>query len=153
MELELRRIARRDTYTIGRLSIDGAYFCDTCEDRDRGLRQDLPTSVNQAKKIRGQTAIPVGRYRVSLGVKSPKYSKKKQYAACNGYLPRLINVPAFDGILIHIGNTAADSEGCILVGRNKKVGMVLESTTTFWQLYDRLQTADRAGEQIYITVK
>ena len=153
MELELRRIARRDTYTIGRLSIDGQYFCDTIEDRDRGLRQDLPTSVNQAKKIRGQTAIPVGRYRVSLGVKSPKYSKKKQYAACNGYLPRLINVPAFDGILIHIGNTAADSEGCILVGRNKKVGMVLESATTFWQLYDRLQTADRKGEQIYITVK
>ena len=153
MELELRRIARRDTYTIGRLSIDGKYFCDTCEDKDRGLRQDLPVSVNQARKVRGQTAIPTGRYRVTLGVKSPKYSKKKQYAACNGYLPRLINVPAFDGILIHIGNTAADSEGCILVGRNKKVGMVLESTTTFWQLYDRLQTADRAGETIYITVK
>lgn len=153
MELTLKRVARRDTYTIGHLYIDGQYFCDTCEDRDRGLRQDLPLSVNQAKKIRGQTAIPVGRYRVSLGVKSQKYSKKKQYAACSGYLPRLINVPAFDGILIHIGNTAADSEGCILVGRNKKVGMVLESTTTFWQLYDRLQTADRKGETIYITVK
>ena len=153
MELELRRIARRDTYTIGRLSIDGKYFCDTCEDKDRGLRQDLPVSVNQARKVRGQTAIPTGRYRVTLGVKSPKYSKKKQYAACNGYVPRLINVPAFDGILIHIGNTAADSEGCILVGRNKKVGMVLESTNTFWQLYDRLQQADGRGEQIYITVK
>ena len=113
----------------------------------------MPTSVNQAKKIRGQTAIPTGRYRVTLGVKSPKYSKKKQYAACNGYLPRLINVPAFDGILIHIGNTAADSEGCILVGRNKKVGMVTNSVVTFWGLYDRLQTADRRGEQIYITVK
>ena len=153
MELELKRIARRDTYTIGRLYIDGKYFCDTIEDKDRGLRQDLPVSVNQARKVRGQTAIPTGRYRVTLGVKSPKYSKKKQYAACNGYVPRLINVPAFDGILIHIGNTAADSEGCILVGRNKKVGMVLESTNTFWQLYDRLQTADRKGETIYITVK
>ena len=153
MELELKRIARRDTYTIGRLYIDGKYFCDTIEDKDRGLRQDLPVSVNQARKVRGQTAIPTGRYRVTLGVKSPKYSKKKQYAACNGYVPRLINVPAFDGILSHIGNTAADSEGCILVGRNKKVGMVLESTNTFWQLYDRLQTADRKGETIYITVK
>ena len=153
MELELKRIARRDTYTIGRLYIDGKYFCDTIEDKDRGLRQDLPVSVNQARKVRGQTAIPTGRYRVTLGVKSPKYSKKKQYAACNGYVPKLINVPAFDGILIHIGNTAADSEGCILVGRNKKVGMVLESTNTFWQLYDRLQTADRKGETIYITVK
>ena len=150
MELELKRIARRDTYTIGHLYIDGKYFCDTCEDRDRGLRQDLPVSVNQARKVRGQTAIPTGRYRVTLGVKSPKYSKKKQYAACNGYVPRLINVPAFDGILIHIGNTAADSEGCILVGRNKKVGMVLESTNTFWQLYSRLQ---EAKDTIYITIK
>ena len=150
MELLLQRIARRDTYTIGRLYIDGQYFCDTCEDADRGLRQDLPLSVNMAKKRRGVTAIPVGRYRVTLGVKSPKYSKKKQYDFTGGYLPRLVNVPAFDGILIHIGNTAADSEGCILVGRNTKVGMVLESTKTFRELYARLKSA--TGE-IYITVK
>ena len=74
----MKRIARRDSYTIGHLYIDGQYFCDTCEDTDRGLRQDLPLSVNQAKKRRGVTAIPVGRYRVTLGVKSQKYSKKKQ---------------------------------------------------------------------------
>ena len=150
MELLLQRIARRDTYTIGRLYIDGERFCDTIEDTARGLRQDLPLSVNQAKKRRGITAIPVGRYRVTLGVKSPKYSKKKQYDFTGGYLPRLVNVPAFDGILIHIGNTAADSEGCILVGRNTKVGMVLESTKTFKDLYARLKSA--TGE-IYITVK
>lgn len=150
MELLLQRIARRDTYTIGRLYIDGQYFCDTIEDADRGLRQDLPLSVNMAKKRRGVTAIPVGRYRVTLGVKSPKYSKKKQYDFTRGYMPRLVNVPAFDGILIHIGNTAADSEGCILVGRNTKVGMVLESTKTFKDLYARLKSA--TGE-IYITVK
>ena len=146
----MQRIARRDTYTIGRLYIDGERFCDTCEDTDRGLRQDLPLSVNQAKKRRGVTAIPVGRYRVTLGVKSSKYSKKKQYDFTGGYLPRLVNVPAFDGILIHIGNTAADSEGCILVGRNTTVGMVLESTKTFKDLYARLKSA--TGE-IYITVK
>lgn len=150
MELLLKRIARRDSYTIGHLYIDGQYFCDTCEDADRGLRQDLPLSVNMAKKRRGVTAIPVGRYRVTLGVKSQKYSKKKQYDFTRGYLPRLVNVPAFDGILIHIGNTAADSEGCILVGRNTKVGMVLESTKTFRDLYARLKSA--TGE-IYITVK
>jgi hypothetical protein len=150
MELLSQRIARRDTYTIGRLYIDGERFCDTIEDTDRGLRQDLPLSVNQAKKRRGVTAIPVGRYRVTLDVKSPKYSKKKQYDFTGGYLPRLVNVPAFDGILIHIGNTAADSEGCILVGRNTKVGMVLESTNTFKDLYARLKSA--TGD-IYITVK
>ena len=149
MELLLKRIARRDTYTIGHLYIDGQYFCDTCEDTDRGLRQDLPLSVNQAKKRRGITAIPVGRYRVTLGVKSPKYSKK-QYDFCKGFVPRLINVPAFEGILIHIGNTAADSEGCILVGRNTKVGMVLESTKTFKALYEVLR---KATDPIYITVK
>lgn len=150
MELLLKRIARRDTYTIGHLYIDGQYFCDTIEDTDRGLRQDLPLSVNQAKKRRGVTAIPVGRYRVTLGVKSPKYSNKKQYDFTRGYLPRLVNVPAFDGILIHIGNTAADSEGCILVGRNTKVGMVLESTKTLKALYEVLR---KASDPIYITVK
>ena len=150
MELLLERIARRDAYTIGHLSIDGKRFCDTCEDTDRGLRQDLPLSVNQAKKRRGITAIPVGRYRVTLDVKSPKYSKKKQYDFCKGFVPRLINVPAFEGILIHIGNTAADSEGCILVGRNTKVGMVLESTKTFKALYEVLR---KATDPIYITVK
>ena len=150
MELKLKRIARRDTYTIGHLYIDGERFCDTCEDTDRGLRQDLPLSVNQAKKRRGITAIPVGRYRVTLDVKSPKYSKKKQYDFCKGFVPRLINVPAFEGILIHIGNTAADSEGCILVGRNTKVGMVLESAKTFKALYEVLR---KATDPIYITVK
>lgn len=150
MELTLERIARRDTYTIGRLYIDGKRFCDTCEDTDRGLRQDMPLSVNQAKKRRGITAIPVGRYRVTLDVKSQKYSKKKQYDFCQGFVPRLINVPAFEGILIHIGNTAADSEGCILVGRNTQVGKVLESTKTFKALYKILATST---SPIYITVK
>lgn len=150
MELLLQRIARRDTYTIGRLYIDGERFCDTIEDTDRGLRQDLPLSVNQAKKRRGVTAIPVGRYRVTLGVKSPKYSKKKQYDFTGGYLPRLVNVPAFDGILIHIGNTARDTDGCILVGRNTVVGQVTHSTETFWRLYERLQAAEGA---IWITIE
>ena len=150
MELVLKRIARRDTYTIGHLYIDGQYFCDTCEDADRGLRQDLPLSVNMAKKRRGVTAIPVGRYRITLSVLSQRFSKKKQYDFTGGYLPRLVNVPAFDGILIHIGNTAADSEGCILVGRNTKVGMVLKSTKTFKALYEVLR---KASDPIYITVK
>ena len=152
MELLLQRIARRDTYTIGRLYIDGQYFCDTCEDADRGLRQDLPLSVNQAKKRRGVTAIPVGRYRVTLGVKSQKYSKKKQYDFTRGYLPRLVNVPAFDGILIHIGNTAADSEGCILVGRNTVVGGLTDSVKTYLKLMDLLVAARDRGETVTIEI-
>lgn len=150
MELLLKRIARRDSYTIGKLYVDGSYFCDTIEDKDRGLQQQLPLSVNVAKKKKGVTAIPVGRYRVTLAIKSPRFSQKRQYAACNGYLPRLVNVPAFDGVLIHIGNTANDTEGCILVGKNTQVGKVLESTQTFWKLYSILQDAK---DEIYIKVE
>lgn len=150
MEIKLKRIARRDTYTIGRLYIDGERFCDTIEDADRGLRQDLPLSVNQSRKRKGVTCIPSGRYQVTLGVKSHRFSQKAQYKACNGYLPRLLNVPAFDGVLIHIGNTARDTEGCILVGRNTVVGQVTHSTETFWRLYDRLQQAEGS---IWLTIE
>ena len=150
MELTLKRIARRDTYTIGRLSIDGKYFCDTVEDRDRGLDQRQPLQVNIARKKKGVTAIPVGTYRITLAVQSPRFSKQSKYAFCNGFLPRLINVPAFDGVLIHIGNTAADSEGCILVGENKEVGKVINSTATFQRLYAKLK---ESKDEIYITVE
>ena len=150
MELRLRRIARRETYTIGRLYIDGVYFCDTIEDKDRGLMQSLPASVNKAMKKAGATAIPMGKYQVTLKVKSPKFSKKKQYDFCGGYLPRLINVPAFEGVLIHIGNTAKDTEGCILVGRNTKVGKVLDSGVIFRALYARLKEAQGF---IFITIE
>ncbi len=150
MDLTLKRIARRETYTIGHLYIDGKYFCDTIEDTDRGLKQSLPQSVNAAKKRKGVTAIPEGKYLVVMNVKSPKFSTKKQYEWCGGYLPRLVNVPAFDGVLIHIGNTAKDTEGCLLVGKNTQVGKVLDSTATFKELYQRLKAAK---DRIYITIK
>lgn len=150
MELKLKRIARRDTYTIGRLYIDGERFCDTIEDTDRGLRQNLPLSANQSRKRKGVTCIPSGRYQVTLGVKSSRFSQVAQYKVCNGYLPRLLNVPAFEGVLIHIGNTARDTDGCILVGRNTVVGQVTKSTETFWRLYERLQAAK---DTIWITIE
>ena len=150
MELELRRIARRDTYTIGRLYVNGSYFCDTLEDTDRGLRQDMAVPVLRAKKRKGITAIPTGRYMVTLKVKSPKYSLRKQYDFCGGYVPRLVNVPAYEGVLIHIGNYPKDTEGCILVGKNTKVGAVLESAATFRKLYAILK---EVKEPIYITIR
>lgn len=150
MELLLKRIAKRDTYTIGRLYIDGEKFCDTLEDKDRGLAQSLPLCVNRAKKTKGSTAIPTGRYRVTLLVQSPRFKNVAFYKFCDGRVPRLLNVPAFDGVLIHTGNTSADTEGCILVGENKAVGKVLNSRETFLRLYDRLQ---QAKELIYITIE
>lgn len=153
MELLLKRIARRETYTIGHLYVDGAYVCDTCEDKDRGLTQSMSQAVIRAIKRKGVTAIPTGRYRLTLDVRSPKFSQKKyekNYGFCDGYLPRLINVPGYEGVLIHIGNTAKDTDGCILVGRNTKVGRVLESRVTFVKLYEMIR---KAKGVIYITVE
>lgn len=141
MDLYLKRIARKPDYTIGHLYIDGEYFCDTLEDTDRGLSQDAPYAANKRKKIPGHTAIPTGRYQVTLGIQSYKYKTREQYKFCDGYVPRLLNVPCFEGILIHIGNCPEDTEGCILVGKNKKKGAVLYSTDTFRALYERLMAA------------
>nr|WP_071146826.1 DUF5675 family protein [Bacteroides ihuae] len=117
MKLLLKRVARKSGYTIGKLFMDGKYFCDTLEDTDR-LDEDM--SLDEIKKLKqpGQTAIPEGTYKVIVNV-SPKFKR---------LLPRLQNVPGFEGVLIHRGNTAKDTAGCILVGQNKKVGMVLNST-------------------------
>lgn len=141
MKLKLHRTFKSETYTIGKLYVDGEYFCDTIEDKDRGLFQNMPLQQIKEKKIKYQTAIPTGTYKVTLSVQSPKFSQKEQYNFCNGYLPRLIDVPGFEGILIHIGNTAEHSGGCILVGENKVKGKVINSTATFKKLYERLKSA------------
>ena len=150
MELRLERKYKKEKYTIGRLYVDGVFFCNTCEDKDRGLRQSDAYASNKRKKVPNETAIPTGRYRVTLGVQSPKYSKRAAYNWCNGYLPRLINVPCFEGILIHAGNTANDSSGCILVGQNREVGKVLDSMVTLKALYEKLKAAK---DYIYITIE
>ena len=150
MQLKLKRIAKRDTYTIGRLYVDGVRFCDTIEDKDRGLTQGMARAAIKRVKVQNETAIPTGTYLVTLGVKSPRLSQKNAYDFCNGYVPRLVNVPGFEGVLIHIGNTAKDSAGCILVGENKVVGKVVNSTETFHRLYDVLK---RAKGSIYITIE
>ena len=152
MELTLERKWRKDGYSIGRLYVNGKYFCNTIEDRDRELYQGMAVETILDKKVYCETAIPYGRYRITLKVQSPKYSMKKQYKRCNGYLPRLLNVPGYEGVLIHIGNYAKDSCGCILVGENTKKGAVLNSTTWFWKLYDIMKQADKKGEEIWITI-
>ena len=86
---------------------------------------------------------------------SPKYNQdkyKKQYGSINGKLPRLLNVPGFEGILIHIGNYPKDTEGCLLVGKNTQKGAVMNSTETFNKLYPILKKAFDEGEEIKITI-
>ena len=92
-------------------------------------------------KVYGETAIPRGTYKITLDVQSPKYKNRNQYKFCKGYLPRLLEVPGYDGILIHIGNYIKDTYGCILVGENKVKGQVINSTATFKKLYNILITS------------
>lgn len=152
MELLLERKFKKSEYTIGRLYIDGKFFCNTMEDTDRGLTQTTPLDEIRRIKVYSKTAIPTGYYKITLDVVSPKYSKKQQYKAIDGKLPRLLDVPGFEGILIHIGNTASDSAGCILVGHNKARGQVINSTSTFNELYSLLLDRKRKGEEIFIKI-
>lgn len=138
MKLVLKRLAKKSNYTVGKLYINDQYFCDTLEDTDRGLTQDIPLQEISKLKIKHNTAIPTGTYKITLDIISPRFSTKQVYKKIDGKLPRLTNVPGFDGILIHIGNTDKDSSGCILVGQNKVVGKVINSTDTFFKLYDKL---------------
>lgn len=134
MELKLLRKYSKPTYTIGHLYI-GKYFCDTLEDTVR----DLVTG----RKVKGSTAIPAGRYKVVLNW-SPRFGRP---------LPLLLDVPDFDGIRIHAGNTAKDTDGCILVGRNKLPGTVTESKATMAELMHLLTSANNKREEIWITIE
>lgn len=142
MKLTLKRIALKPTYTIGKLYIDNHYFCDTLEDKARDLNKDGDLNDVGEGKVAGQTAIPYGTYKVTMDVQSPKFSQRASYAWCKGYLPRLLNVPHFDGIMIHSGNDATHTAGCILVGENRVKGQVLNSMNTLKRLYDILKGAD-----------
>ena len=153
MELKLIRFACKPKYTVGKLYVDGKFFCNTLEDTDRGLDESMSEKEILDIKKPNETAIPTGQYQITLSVQSPKYKTRVKYAFCNGFLPRLIGVKGYSGILIHIGNTHEDSSGCILVGDNKVVGQVVNSTNTFKNLYSILKAADGRGEQIYITIE
>lgn len=142
MEILLQRVAKKDKYTIGKLYINDQYFCDTLEDTDRGLTQSMTEQQIKSKKVYGETAIPTGTYRIVISY-SNRFKKQ---------MPLLLNVPGFSGIRIHTGNTEKDSLGCILVGKNKAVGKVLESRDTYNKLFSILQKTNEK-EAIKITIK
>ena len=148
MELILKRIAKRKTYTIGRMYIrqqvmdeylpgyEDHYFCDTLEPTWRDYEHG-------AYKVKGRSAIPEGRYAVVISY-SPRFKQ---------WLPILLGVPKFEGIRIHAGNTAKDTEGCILVGKNREVGKVLDSRKWLYELKQRIVEAKDKGEAVWITIK
>ena len=152
MELILERIAKRKTYTIGHLYIrqhvmdeylpgtEDKYFCDTLEPTWRDY-------AHGAYKVKGRSAIPEGRYAVVISW-SPKFKM---------WLPILLGGPEFNkqwqGIRIHMGNTAKDTQGCILVGRNQRVGEVLESRKWLYELKQKIVEAKNKGEAVWLTIK
>ena len=127
MVLTLLRKWKKADYTIGIMYVDGRQFCNTLEPPVRSLGE------HGEGKIKGNTAIPAGEYSVVMRY-SNKYGKP---------MPRLLNVPFFDGILIHPGNTVKDTQGCILVGRNRAVGKVLDSRKTFAELIEIITKAEK----------
>ena len=153
MKLKVERRWPKVTYTIGRLYIDGIFYCNTLEDYDRGLRQSDPLRDIQRRKIAGETAIPKGTYEVQMNVTSPKYAGVAwYYNFCRGKMPRLKDVPGFDGILIHPGTSALDTKGCILVGKNTKVGKLTDSRACFMEVYKQMKEAADHGEKITIEI-
>lgn len=135
MRITVNRIFKGEHYTIGKMFINGEYFCDTLEDKVRDLSNE--------PKVMHETAIPEGRYKITLNY-SPKFKRA---------LPRLLNVPYFEGILIHRGNKPGDSSGCILVGENKVKGMVINSTQYEVELVKRIGEAIQRAESIFIDIE
>lgn len=135
MKLTLKRIALRPTYTIGKLYIDDAYFCDTLEDAVRDTNKSGKFD-NGEQKIKGKTAIPYGTYEIKWTY-SPRFKK---------YTPQLMNVPSFEGIRIHSGNSSDHTEGCLLLGENKQVGKVLNSRATINKFYPIIKEACSNGK-------
>lgn len=130
MELTLRR--EHDLlYTPGVLEVDGVQFCQTLEDQERDV------------KIRGKTAIPMGRYQVKITM-SPRFKRR---------MPLLLDVPNFTGVRIHPGNTTEHTDGCILVGQdtNSKDAWLGNSKVTYDKLFGVLDTALKA-EDVWITI-
>lgn len=142
MKLKLRRIYTNNSYTIGKLYLDEEYFCDTLEDADRGLSQNMKESDIKSMKIYGKTAIPKGVYNINMNTVSPKFKDRNWAKPWKGKIPRLENVPGFEGVLIHPGNTPEDTLGCILVGRNKIKGQVVDSQIVFDFLMKKLIKED-----------
>ena len=143
MQILIQRHALKAGYTIGRMEINGRYFCDTLEDTDRGLSDEMSEDEIAALKVKVATAIPTGTYRIDMQTRSPRFGR---------VLPRLVSVKGYAGVLIHSGNKAADTEGCILVGENRERGKVLNSRATLESLLVFLRAAQAEGEEIELTI-
>ena len=141
MKIQVKRRFFGEEYTIGTMSINGKRFCDTLEDKNRDINHNGKFD-NGESKVYGETCIPFGTYDVIVTM-SPKFKRE---------LPKLLNVPSFDGVLIHRGNTKDDTAGCILIGENKVKGKVINSTPYEIELVKQCKAAIKNNEQITIEI-
>lgn len=131
MLIELQRSPSKNEWTLGKLSIDGKFECFTCEDAIRDA------------KVYGKTAIPAGDYKVTITM-SNRFKV---------LLPLLHGVPNYEGVRIHPGNTAADTEGCILPGKGWNASGVTQSRVAFKPLFDKIKAALDKGEAVTIRIR
>jgi hypothetical protein len=156
LQFRLKRIALRDSYTIGHLYVyengDWRFLCDTLEDKVRDLNKNGRFD-NGEYKVYGETAIPYGRYEIDMNTISPKFKTRAWGKKYNGIVPRFKNVDSFEGVLCHPLNKAADSLGCVGVGKNDKVGWISNSTNTYYMLMDKyLIPARNKGQKVFIDI-
>ena len=149
MKIKDVRVFRKPTYTIGKLYIDDKFFCDTLEDVDRGINQNMDLKAIEAIKVKHSTAIPTGTYTVNMSKVSPRFSNRPWSIKYKGIVPWIENVPGYDGVLIHPGNTEEDTSGCLLVGENKLIGRVINSVPTWEKL---MQILTNSKEKIVLTI-
>ena len=135
MEWLIERKWFKPTYTVGNFYVNGELLCNSLEDKVRDLTKE--------PKVYGETAIPPGRYRVILSY-SPKFKRK---------MPRVLNVPFFEGILIHAGVSNKNTLGCPLVGLNKIVGGLVNSKYYESKLIELLTKCTDSNEEVWVTVK
>ena len=141
--LRVERKWKKKDHTIGNLYINDVFFSNILEDTVRGLRQDMTPEEIKKIKIHGQTAIPSGRYEIRVTL-SARFRRR---------LPILLNVPGYAGVRIHPGNTDANTEGCLLPGKNDRVGQVSNSRATMAILQQRIEETIARGGKVFIEIK
>ena len=146
MELKQVRKFKGDKYTISDFYIDGVKICNICEDPVRVLidkNKDGDFDDAGEGKVYGDTAIPAGKYEVVITY-SNRFKK---------YLPLLLNVPGYEGIRIHPGNSAADTHGCLLPGINDIQGKISNSVKYFTLIFDKISNAINVKhDKVYINI-
>lgn len=152
MNILVKRTYKKDNYTIGDLYIDGEWFCNTLEDKDRNLTSDMDEEDIKKIKVYGETAIPTGTYKLVTNVVSPKFSSYEFYkSVCNGCVPKLLSVKGFDGILIHVADGYKGAQlvqGCLGIGYNKIKGGLLDGKEVFKQFWNKIKDE----KEILITI-